>query len=59
MLSSNGQTSFMKLSVKEKKKEWKYAMKNKFEQALRAEYPVNYTYMKTEIIEQNVTLKEI
>ena len=32
-------------------------MENNFEQAFRAEYPVNYTGMKAEIIERNFTLK--
>ena len=32
-------------------------MENKFEQVLRAENPVNYTDIKVNIIERNVTLK--
>ena len=32
-------------------------MENKFDQVLRAENLVNYTYVKNEIIEGNVTLK--
>ena len=32
-------------------------MENKFEQVFRAENPVNYTDIKVNIIERNVTLK--